>query len=85
MPDRSISVAELNRHGMADSLNRVHYNGERIAITRHGKPVAALVSMSDLKSMEDREDKADLVAIKRAEKVRGKNVVVVSGKHSTLR
>jgi prevent-host-death family protein len=31
-----------------DLANRAEYNGRRTAITRHGKPVAAIVSIADL-------------------------------------
>lgn len=36
------------RAHLADLANRVVYGGERVVLTRHGKPFAALVSMQDL-------------------------------------
>jgi prevent-host-death family protein len=38
---------------LSEYLNRVSYRGERIIVERHGKPVAALVSMEDLRRLED--------------------------------
>ena len=43
------------RAQFADLVNRVVYAGERVVLTRHGKPIAALVSAADL----DRLDAAD--------------------------
>src|SRR5215472_5817188 len=37
---------------LSDYLNRVSYRGERIIVERHGKPVAALVSVEDLSRLE---------------------------------
>ena len=36
------------RAELAELVNRVAYTGERVTLTRHGKPVAALVSAADL-------------------------------------
>jgi prevent-host-death family protein len=40
------------RAEFADLVNRVVYGGERIVVTRHGKPIAALVSAADLDLLE---------------------------------
>ena len=48
------------RDGLSDTLNRVSYGKERIIIKRHGKELAALVPMEDLKFLEELEDKLDL-------------------------
>jgi hypothetical protein len=56
---------------MADALNRVVYQGERIALERHGKVVAALVSKEDLEVLEALEDRVDLAAARRALKEPG--------------
>jgi prevent-host-death family protein len=45
------------REDLADLVNRVAYGSERIVLTRHGKPVAALVSREDLALLE-RHDRA---------------------------
>ncbi|MFD5657495.1 type II toxin-antitoxin system Phd/YefM family antitoxin [Streptomyces hirsutus] len=36
------------RAELADLINRVVYGGERVVVTRHGKPLVALVSADDL-------------------------------------
>ena len=55
----------------AQVLRRVQYGNERVAITRRGKPVAALVPMEDARLLERLEDLTDakhvLVAIEEAE------------------
>ncbi|MFJ2116806.1 type II toxin-antitoxin system Phd/YefM family antitoxin, partial [Streptomyces sp. NPDC087850] len=40
----------------AELINRVGYGGARVVVTRHGKPLVALVSAADLERLEaDRE------------------------------
>jgi prevent-host-death family protein len=36
------------RAELADLINKVVYGGERVVVTRHGKPLVALVSAADL-------------------------------------
>ena len=48
------------RDSFSDTLNRVSYNKERIVIRRHGKELAALVPMEDLRFLEELEDRLDL-------------------------
>jgi len=59
------------RETMADPINRVMYQGERIVLERHGKGVAVVVSMDDLKTLEALEDAADLRAAIEARKEKG--------------
>ncbi|MBC9714929.1 type II toxin-antitoxin system Phd/YefM family antitoxin [Streptomyces sp. TRM66268-LWL] len=40
------------RAELADLINRVVYGGERVVVTRHGKPLVALVSAEDLGKLE---------------------------------
>ncbi len=40
------------RAEFADLINRVVYGGERVVVTRHGKPLVALVSAADLERLE---------------------------------
>lgn len=40
------------RAALADLINRAVYGGERVVVTRHGKPIAALVSAADLERLE---------------------------------
>ncbi|MFF1273402.1 type II toxin-antitoxin system Phd/YefM family antitoxin [Streptomyces marokkonensis] len=41
------------RAELADLINRVVYGGERVVVTRHGKPLVALVSADDLRRLEE--------------------------------
>ncbi|MCC3771170.1 type II toxin-antitoxin system Phd/YefM family antitoxin [Streptomyces sp. UNOC14_S4] len=41
------------RAELADLINRVVYGGERVVVTRHGKPLVALVSAADLRRLEE--------------------------------
>ena len=65
-----ISVKEI-RDNLADALNRVAYGGEQIVLLRRGKGVAALVSMEELKLLEDLEDQRDLRQALKAKKEKG--------------
>ncbi|WP_328869785.1 type II toxin-antitoxin system Phd/YefM family antitoxin [Streptomyces sp. NBC_00287] len=48
------------RAELADLINRVVYGGERVVVTRHGKPLVALVSAADLERLEQLADPADV-------------------------
>jgi prevent-host-death family protein len=63
--------ASIARDSFADTLNRVAYRGERIVLERHGKPVAALVSLDDLDLLERLEDQTDVQAVAKARRERG--------------
>lgn len=41
------------RAELADLINRVVYGGEQVVLTRHGKPLVALVSAADLQRLRD--------------------------------
>ncbi|QNE78626.1 type II toxin-antitoxin system prevent-host-death family antitoxin [Streptomyces finlayi] len=47
------------RAELAELINRVVYGGERVVVTRHGKPLIALVSAADLRRLEDEEAVAE--------------------------
>lgn len=47
------------RAELADLINRVVYAGERVVVTRHGKPLVALVSAADLERLEGLQESAD--------------------------
>jgi prevent-host-death family protein len=59
------------RSGMAKALDSVAHSGERIAISRRGKRVAALVSVEDLALLEALEDQVDRSLAKTALSERG--------------
>ncbi|MFG3132218.1 type II toxin-antitoxin system Phd/YefM family antitoxin [Streptomyces tendae] len=47
------------RAELADLINRVVYGGERVVVTRHGKPLVALVSAADLERLEEVRESPD--------------------------
>lgn len=59
-PVHSVPVTQA-RAQIADLVNRVVYGAERVVLTRHGKPIAGLVSAEDLDRLEqlDRLDALD--------------------------
>jgi prevent-host-death family protein len=50
---REVPVTQA-RAELAELVSRVGYTGERILLTRHGKPLAALVPVEDLEALERR-------------------------------
>lgn len=69
----NVSIAEI-RDKLADAINRVAYAGERVVLERRGKPVAVLVSVDDAELLEQLENEADLKALRKARKEKGKPV-----------
>lgn len=65
MHEERVGAYEAKTH-FSDYLNRVRYRGERIVIERHGKPVAALVGMEDLKALEAAPEDPDARRYRRA-------------------
>jgi prevent-host-death family protein len=63
--------ASAVRDTLGDTLNRVAYRGERIILERHGKAVAALVSVKDLSLLEGLEDHLDVQAVREAQREDG--------------
>jgi PHD/YefM family antitoxin component YafN of YafNO toxin-antitoxin module len=59
-------AATVVRDTFSESVNRVAYQGERIALERYGKTVAALVSADDLELLQALEDRIDLAAAHKA-------------------
>ena len=54
------------RESLAEMVNRVRFGGERLTLTRHGRAVAAVVSVEDAELLERLEDAADLEAARQA-------------------
>ena len=56
-------MAEINtisaRANFSDVVSRAAYGKERVVLTRHGKPVAAVVPLEDLEALERLEDELD--------------------------
>lgn len=62
---RTVSSRDL-RAELADVVGRVAYAGERIAVTRHGKIAAVLVSKEDFEMLERLEMEQDVAAYREA-------------------
>jgi prevent-host-death family protein len=58
------------RAELADLINRVVYGGERVVVTRHGKPLVALVSAADLERLEELQKPAEEPVISAVSTVR---------------
>ena len=54
----SISTVEIKTH-LSSWLNRVAFKKERLVVLRRGKPVAALVSLEDLRRLEALDARPD--------------------------
>jgi prevent-host-death family protein len=63
MTELPISAA---RDHLGDVVSRAEHAQERTVLTRHGKPVAAVISIDDLRELEAAEDRADLAAAREA-------------------
>ena len=61
----TLAATELRTHG-SEAINRVAYAGDRVLLQRHGKNVAAIVSVEDLELLQALEDRIDLAAARKA-------------------
>ena len=57
--EQAVSATEA-RSKLSDLISQAQYSEERTILTRHDKPVAALVSMEDLKALRKLEDATDV-------------------------
>ena len=64
------SVSQV-RSEFSEILNRLVYRGERITIERHGKKIAAMITVEDLELLQLLEDHLDLDAIRKARQESG--------------
>lgn len=48
------------RKKFSNIINRVAFGNESFVLTRRGEPIAALVSMKELKLLQDLEDQLDI-------------------------
>ena len=53
--DLTIPVTEA-RGQLAELVNRVAYSGDHVTLTRHGRPMAVLVSVSDAQRLQETPD-----------------------------
>jgi prevent-host-death family protein len=51
MTTKEVSVAEAKKH-FSDLLGRVAYRGERITISKRGKPMAVLVTATEVRGQK---------------------------------
>ena len=68
-----ITTAEA-RKNFADIVNNVAYGKDPIVLTRRGKALAALVSIEDLKLLQQLEDQQDIDDAWKMKSVPGENV-----------
>jgi len=54
-----ITTADV-RKKLSNIINRVAFGNESFVLTRRGEPVAALVSLNELKLLQDIEDQIDI-------------------------
>ena len=62
MSAHSVSIAEAKAR-ISELIAKSQHAHQRFIITRRNKPVAALVSLEDLKSLEQQQEKQGLAAI----------------------
>lgn len=60
-----LPISEARDH-LGDVVAKAEHAHERVVLTRHGRPVAAVVSIEDLRALEAAEDEADLLAAREA-------------------
>ncbi len=60
-----ISTVEA-RQRFSEVVNRAAFGKERVVLTRHGKPLAAVVPVEDLQLIRAAEDAEDLAAARAA-------------------
>ena len=58
----NISVAEAKSH-LSDLIAKSAHGHERFVITRRNRPVAAIVSLDDLKIIEQHQERQGLAAV----------------------
>jgi prevent-host-death family protein len=68
-----ISAADA-RKKFANIINRVAYGKESFILTRRGEPLAAIVSIDDLKLLQEIEEQMDIDDAWKARKEPGENI-----------
>ena len=68
-----ISAADA-RKKFANILNRVAYGKESFVLTRRGEPLAAIVSIDDLKLLQEIEEQMDIDDAWKARNEPGENI-----------
>lgn len=65
-PAAETVTIERARVELSDVVSRVQYAGERVVVTRRGKPAAAIVPLEDLELLQRIEDEMDAEAVREA-------------------
>ncbi len=65
-----VSTVEA-RDQLSTIINRAAFGKERVVLTRHGKELAAVVPIEDVRLLEELEDRLDLEAAREALKEEG--------------
>ena len=60
-----LPISEARDH-LGEIVSKAEHTQERTVLTRHGKAVAAVISIDDLRELEAAEDAADLAAAREA-------------------
>ncbi|WP_261569535.1 type II toxin-antitoxin system Phd/YefM family antitoxin [Frankia gtarii] len=60
-----VPISEARDH-LGEIVSKAEHAQERIILTRHGRAVAAVISIEDLRELEAAEDAADLAATREA-------------------
>ena len=56
---KKITIADA-RKKFANIINQVAFGNDSFVLTRRGEPIAAIVSMKELKLLQDLEDRLDI-------------------------
>jgi prevent-host-death family protein len=70
---QKISAADA-RKKFANIINRVAYGKELFVLTRRGEPLAAIISIEDLKLLQELEEQMDIEDAWKARKEPGENI-----------
>ena len=62
------------RKKFANIINRVAFGDESFVLTRRGEPIAAIVSMRELKLLQELEDQIDIEDAWKAKNVLGEQI-----------
>lgn len=60
-----LPISEARDH-LGEIVSKAEHAQERTVLTRHGRAVAAVISIEDLRELESAEDEADLAAARDA-------------------
>ena len=62
------------REKFSEVLSEVSFGRQRLVLQRHGKDLVAMIPLEDLALLEELEDRADLLAAKKAIAERGERI-----------